>query len=192
MKKDTRSLHSLNPFSPWGTPPLRVDGFVGAEKIEAFNGACTRKDSSKRNLSEEARELINIRKSLGMIQADFALAIGLEKDKIVNMENGRIRNIPPQVLDEARKIFNGEYDDRVKPLEKLQNLSMPMILDHWWSMMGVDDDSEGAILLGICALTVERWRKSPSRPSARDLLRYDLIARKIADKRNKSIENISD
>ena len=118
-----------------------------------------------------------------MTQADFAISVGQKKDKIVNIENGRIRNVPPEILEEARRVLESAYCSRVKPLADLQILSMPEILDRWWAMMGVDCDAEGAILLGVCDLTIERWRSQPSRPSARDILRYDLIARKIADKR---------
>ncbi|WP_213382122.1 hypothetical protein [Allochromatium tepidum] len=171
-----------SPFIPWNSPPLRVDDSVDEAQIKGFHSTALRGSYSTKNLSERALELVKIRKKLGMTQADFAMSIGLEKDKIVNIENGRVRNIPDEILDEARKVMEGAYYGRVKPLADLQNLSMPEILDRWWAMMGVDNDEEGAILLGVCGLTVERWRTQPSRPAARDILRYDLIARKIAEK----------
>lgn len=137
-----------------------------------------RRGPEARRLGPEAWELLSIRHSLGLTQADFALACGVDREKIVNIENGRVRTVPPELLATARRLHDEEREARVVPLADLRRLSMPEILNRWWQLLGIEDDQEGAILLGASAFTIRRWREGEGRPSDSDLLRYELIVRK--------------
>lgn len=141
-----------------------------------------RRRRANKKLSPEALEMVDIRNKLGMSQHDFAVALGESKDKIVNIENGRLKKVPETLLRQSRDLLESEKDTRVHPLAELENLSMKELMDRWWSMIGARNDKEAAILLGITMTTINRWRNTQTRPSGGDLLRYELIAKKISSR----------
>lgn len=136
----------------------------------------------KKILHPIASELIQIRKSLRMSQQDFALALGINKDALINFENGRSKRFPEGILDEARNILKEEESDRVLPLEELSKLSMTEIMSRWRSLLQVETDEDLSILLGASRITLYRWRRRGGRPDDNDLLRYDRIAHSLAKK----------
>lgn len=140
----------------------------------------------RKRLSKEAEEMITIRNKLGMSQPDFALELGETRDKIINIENGRIKHIPLELLQKARDLFEAEKDSRAHPLEELLNMDMREIMERWWSMIGASNDKEAAILLGTTTTTIDRWRKATTRPRKGDLLRFELVAQKLMKRRKGS------
>jgi len=139
-----------------------------------------RKKAKDKTLSADAREMISIRTALGMTQPDFAIALETMRDRVINIENGRLKNVPKDLVDRARSLLESEKDNRVRILETLKSMSMDEILDRWWKMMGATNDMEGAILMGMATITVDRWRKGETHPPGADLLRYELTAKRMS------------
>lgn len=133
----------------------------------------------KRHLGSDALEMLKIRKSLGMSQPDFAVALEVSRDKIINIENGRLVNIDKTLLQAARDMLHSEHSNRVEPLMELESMDIKDILERWKGMVGAISDNEAAILLGTTITTIERWRNGGSRPSPESLLRYEIAAKRI-------------
>lgn len=146
------------------------------------------KKASKRNLKPEAIELAKIREDLGMSQPDFAIALGESRDRIINIENGRVVRVPKNLLDKARVLYSKEKEERVSPLTFLESFTMEDLLNRWKNMVNEQDDKMFALILGTTLTTIDRWRKNMVRPKGNDLLRYELIAKKIQDKREEVTE----
>jgi len=142
-----------------------------------------RRGQARKNLCPAAQEMVEIRNKLGMSQPDFAVALGESRDKIINIENGRLKHVPVDLLQNARELLESEQDTRVRPLAELEGLSMAQLMERWWEMMGTKDDKEAAILLGTTMTTIDRWRNTDTRPSSGDLLRYELIAQRVKERR---------
>lgn len=142
------------------------------------------KKASKRNLHPDALELAKIREELGMTQPDFAIALGESRDRIINIENGRVVHLPPYILEKARELHKNERDERVSPLSFLEKFTMIELLERWKEMVGEKEDKLFALMLGTTMTTIERWKKNSVRPKSNDLLRYELIAKKLAERKN--------
>lgn len=136
----------------------------------------------QKNLSEEALTLLAIRRELGMTQADFALALGETKERLVNIENARVKKVAPALLEAARCLASEERNGRIDPLAGLKKMTMNQIIDRWKEMVGASDDDECAMLLGASRTAVRRWRSEANRPMINDILRYETIARRFKDR----------
>lgn len=141
-----------------------------------------RNGPEQKNLSEDALTLVSIRRDLGMTQADFALALGETKERLVNIENARVKKVSPKLLDAAKGLKEEEGQMRTDPLAHLKKMTMNQIIDRWRSMVGASEDDECAVLLGTSKTAIRRWRSEANRPSISDLLRYETIARRIKER----------
>jgi transcriptional regulator with XRE-family HTH domain len=160
--------------------PLRVNLGMG---LPSGNKILDPKKKRKKKLGTWAQELVDIRNSLGLTQDAFALAVGRVKDRIVNIENGRVKTEDEELMARARGLLDSDFETRVKPLEALSGMSMPEIIDRWWEMIGASDDKEGSVMMGLSIVTVTRWRENGVRPQPRDLLAHELMAKRIEAKR---------
>lgn len=161
--------------------PVVIERPDDKPKSTIIGTAPSKKDSrgKKRHLGGDALEMIRIRKRLGMSQPDFAVALEVSRDKIINIENGRLVNIDAGLLEAARSMLESEHSSRVEPLLELENMDIKEILDRWKGMVGATSDNEAAILLGTTLTTIERWRKGGSRPTPESLLRYEIVAKRV-------------
>ncbi|WP_197039077.1 helix-turn-helix domain-containing protein [Guyparkeria halophila] len=134
--------------------------------------------------SDEQLELISIREQVGLSQTQFALALGVNRSRIVNMENGRILRIPDDVLQMAREMLNDE--GRLKRVERLREANMADLLDEWLERLGLRSggfkphDEALADLLQLHVNTIYRWRKGISRPDLEVLLQIDRLVEELA------------
>jgi DNA-binding transcriptional regulator YiaG len=136
-----------------------------------------------KKLNDSAKEMLSIRNQLGMSQPDFAISLGESRDKIINIENGRLIRVPLELLNRAREMIESEQTLRVEPLKHLEAMPMPALVDRWKTMIGAEDDKETAILLGTTLTTIERWKTGGVRPASNSLLRYELIAKRVQMRR---------
>lgn len=146
---------------------------IPKKKDEESSGAAKAKKPQTRGermRNKNASELVAIREQLGMSQAEFSISLGESRDRIVNIENGRVKVIPPELLDHARSLLESEQATRVGPLESLQSKTMNELIDDWWRQIDAKDDKEGALMLGVSGMTVIRWRGGQIRPKPNDLL----------------------
>ena len=141
-----------------------------------------RADWTQRDLSPLAKELISIRHQLAMTQTEYALALGMPRDRLVNIENGRTKSVAKDVMNAARKLLQTEQRSRLQPLEMFRYLPMSQIVDRWWAMMDIKSDEQGAEVLGLTPYTIERWRDMLARPSDSDLLRYERLVNWICER----------
>lgn len=152
------------------------DDQAAIERIRNFHEVGRRRTAKEKKLGPEAREMYDIRTKLGMTQTDFAIALGEPRERIINIENGRVRRVPEKLLRYARAQLEAGKTERVDRLKKLQATPISELLARWWQMLGAMDDKDGAAQLGTTLMTVERWRKDNRHPNPDALLRYDRIA----------------
>lgn len=135
-----------------------------------------------KELSPLAKELVGIRHQLAMTQTEYALALGMPRDRLVNLENGRTKSVSKDLINTARKLLQTEQRSRLEPLEMFRYLPMSQIVDRWWSKMDIESDAQGAEVLGLTPYTIERWRQMLARPSDSDLLRYERLVNWICER----------
>lgn len=138
-----------------------------------------RQSRGRRIRSDEQRELISIRERIGLSQAAFATALGVNRDRIVNIENGRVLNIPDDVLAAAREMLNDPA--RLERIERLRKAHMSTLVDDWMARLGLKTggfkphDEVAADLLQVHVNTIYRWRKNVARPDPEALLQMDRL-----------------
>ena len=141
-----------------------------------------RQGPDQKNLGEDALLLLSIRKEMGMTQADFAIALGEPKERLVNIENARVKKVPKSMLEAAKALKEDEQRVRSDPLSDIKELTMNQIINRWKEMVRAQDDDECAVLLGTSRTAMKRWRSEANRPAVSDLLRYETVARRIRDR----------
>lgn len=115
-----------------------------------------------------------------MTQTDFAIALGCSRDVVVNIENGRVKNISRALLEEARRQLVEGGATRAGPIATLEALPVADLLARWQKLVQVDNDSDLADVLGINPYTVERWRMNNRAPRSSSLLRYEKMVQREA------------
>lgn len=162
--------------------------YISEEELKRFEEPYKPKENPgfkavKKSICKDAQEMLSIRQHLGMSQPDFAIALGETRDKIVNIENGRLIKVAPALLARARALLTAEQEGRVTILDEIRLLTMDQLIDRWKDMVGEEDDRLAAVLLGTTSSTFIRWRNTGVRPISSDILRYEHIAKKIQEKR---------
>ena len=168
-----------SPTLPGGTPTKRQK----ASRIEAAKEkaavAPQRPRKGRRIRSDEQLELIRIREKIGLSQAQFATALGVKRDRIVNIENGRVLYIPDEVMSGARELLHDP--ERLERVERLNKKNMASLVDEWMSRLGLKTgghkphDQIAADLLLVHSNTISRWRKGEARPDPEALLQMDRL-----------------
>lgn len=180
MNRRTPTL--LDPFTLSLRNAITIDSSSGAPRLLPERTTRGRQGPDQKNLSEDALFLLSVRREIGMTQADFALALGETKERLVNIENARVKKIAPELLVLAKKLRDEEHSVRADPLASLKKLTMNQVIDRWREMTKATDDDECAVLLGASQTTMRRWRAESNRPAVNDLLRYETIARRICER----------
>ncbi len=125
----------------------------------------------QRALSPEQRELIEIRHTAGMSQAQFAEELAIGMPRLSSYEHGRTSGIPDWVMQAARALtsHNGMAQDSAR--KQYDGLEMPEILAQWATTLGIpyDDNRRLAALLGTSVPTLTRWKNRLTRPSLKSL-----------------------
>lgn len=127
--------------------------------------------------SEDQQEMIRIRKKLGFSQQQFATALAVNRDRIVNIENGRVAKVPKEMLRNAKQLLDDpEY---LAQVERLRNTDMDKLLSIWWERLGIPNDGSmksdrmGAQVLGVHINSIYRWRRGEVRPDMESLIRME-------------------
>ncbi len=181
--------------------PKNTKGSVNVERVSGMNPVgrlggslvppegSDRRQKKRRIRSPEQRELLEIRDKMGLSQASFAAAIGISRDKLVNIENGRILNIEDEIMEPARELV--EDPERLNAVERLKTADMNDLVNEWWGKLGLplddpESDKEGADLIGVHANSVYRWRKGMARPDPETLMRFDRLVDRLSRQLNVS------
>lgn len=146
----------------------------------ARNGA-NRKKAQKvtTELSPDQRELVDIRKKLGLRHQDYAIMLGIGLPRLSSYTYGRTASVPAAVMKTARQLLaeNGETSRKLQ--EKFKK-PMSEIINEWEMRLGTKTDAEIAGLIGVVTMTISRWRKNETKPDFSALNRYDRIVNLIA------------
>ncbi|WP_231364084.1 DNA-binding transcriptional regulator [Thioalkalivibrio sp. ALMg11] len=185
--KEKGAAGSVFPKNTKGS--VKVERASGMNAVGRLGGAlvpsesATRREKKRRIRSPEQRELLAIRDKMGLSQASFAAAIGISRDKLVNIENGRILNIEDEIMQPARELI--EDPERLNAVERLKTANMNDLVNEWWTKLGLplddpESDKEGADLIGVHANSVYRWRKGMARPDPETLMRFDRLTERLS------------
>ena len=137
------------------------------------------------NLSQDQKELLNIRNKLGLSQHVFAEKIEISTPRLVSYESGRTSGVPERIMKEARTLLkNG---GRVKG-DRYAHMDMPEIIAEWAKDLNVDydDDIKLSNFIGASAEAILRWKNSESRPAPLLLKQYREIVRDLKARLEKS------
>ena len=138
-------------------------------------------------LGPDHLEVRNARIFLDMTQADFAAAIGKPTPTLVSYECGRTQKVPQDVLDRVRDLVKDNGD--ILPWRaRFDGVPVKDILTQWAGRLGCDPDDmvTMAAMTGTTVSTISRWRNGEVVPRLRQLIAYDAIVEKNAQRLKKS------
>lgn len=142
--------------------------------------------SKKKRLTSEQKEFAEIRQKIGLSQLRFAAALGIKRDRVVNIENGRIRNVPKDEMEAARELLVDQ--SRLEQVDRLTRVPMTKLLKDWSEKLGIEYegsyqyDRTISDLLGLHPNTIYRWRIGSVRPELETLLELDRTVNIIAER----------
>lgn len=125
---------------------------------------------SKRNKIRKPNQqrLIDIMKSLGKTQVQFAADLGIGHPRLASYVYGTTE-VPAHILAAAEQLQAGELVQQEKAVQMhRQGVPMAEILAYWAGLAGVDlEDTQkiGIMCGGVSSSTISRWKRELTRPS---------------------------
>jgi len=142
--------------------------------------------SKKKRMTSEQKEFAEIRQKIGLSQLRFAAALGIKRDRVVNIENGRIQHIPNDEMEAARELLVDQ--SRLEQVDRFTQIPMARLLKNWSDKLGIEYESSYhydrtiSDLLGLHPNTIYHWRRGSVRPELETLLELDRTVNVIAEK----------
>ena len=127
-------------------------------------GQTPRKPTSAPQRSAQSAELRHIRETRRFSHQRMATELMVNVATYQSYEYGRVRNIPPEVMDRARALL--EDADYSSAKEKFGGRSTQEIFEEWARRMGTNPAvSEMARMLGLDKSTISRWMSGQVNPT---------------------------
>lgn len=127
-----------------------------------------------------ARKLREDRMAMGLTQEELANLLGVKRGKIVNIENGRIKNPPPGLLESIESLKD-ELSEQRQLYNQIQSRPMSEIIAEWKEKLGVERDGELADLLNVTPYSIKRWKLGEVRPLTQAILTYERTVNFVAN-----------
>jgi transcriptional regulator with XRE-family HTH domain len=145
--------------------------FVAKEGMQEIAGERKREHVPK---STAGKELRDIRQSLHMSMMEMANRLGVLYVTYCSYEYGKVQNINPQVLEDARRMLAASSDG-IRALQPFTDRTIQEIVADWAKRLGLraDSVSELAIKIGVDKSTVSRWLSGQIVPRPQQLLFYE-------------------
>jgi transcriptional regulator with XRE-family HTH domain len=129
-------------------------------------------------LSEDQKELRNIRIRLGMTKQSFAAALKLKQCTLDSYEYGKTKGVPKPLMDSARELESAKAEKISSSRELFESRTMSSILGEWAEKLHIPMDNSAALgrLLNTTPTTIRRWRENKVRP---DLTKLTKLAARV-------------
>ena len=133
------------------------------------------KTAVKRELCAAAKELIEIRKQLDLSTKEMASALGILHATLCAYIYGRTKDVPAPVIGKAREMQSEQGDIKGRLDNRFGTTEMCDLLKGWCKSLkiNINDIEQVATAFGVRPVTINRWLVNETRPSLRQLQRYD-------------------
>lgn len=157
-------------------PAARVEASPARQKGIAPDDATTavRKARAER---PEVRELVQLRKRIGLTQEEMALSLGMSENSIRSLEYGVVASDPQAILLKARVLESRHQ----MPIDAQD--SGAELIRHWCKRLGLKDDDhvELARQIGIHRSTAYRWSQEKTQPPPHQVRKLNAIVETLIE-----------
>jgi transcriptional regulator with XRE-family HTH domain len=130
------------------------------------------------DLSDDQRDLRDIRISLGMTKQSFSSALNVKQCTLDSYEYGKTKGVPKDLMDKARKLASDRGEMMSSSRILFDDKPMSSILGEWAEKLNIPMDNSAALsrLLNTTPTTIRRWRENKVRP---DLNKLTKLAERV-------------
>lgn len=125
----------------------------------------------------EVRELVKLRKRIGLTQEEMALSLGMSENSIRSLEYGVVASDPESILAKARAL-----ESRHRMAIDAQDSGAELIR-HWCRRLGLNEDDhvELARQIGIHRSTAYRWSQQKTQPPPHQVRKLNAIVETLIE-----------